>query len=192
MLNTVAMEGLRDAPRAAFETAVDKLRAAGAVVEEIEALEVSEAMKLATCLFTTEAYGLWRDVIEANPEAMYHEVLMRFRLGKDHSGPDYVAACAKLDALRAGYDAAVAGYDAVLAPTAPILPPNLARLEEDHDYYLTENLLALRNTRIGNLMGLCSLTLPTGTPSCGLMMSCPPDMEELLLRLGMAVEEALR
>ncbi|WP_281992934.1 amidase [Sulfitobacter geojensis] len=192
ILNNVAMEDLRDAPRAAFETAIGKLREAGAIIEEIEVPEVGEAMDLAGCLFTTEAYGLWREVIEANPDAMYHEILARFRLGMGHSGADYVAACAKLDALRAEYDAAVAGYDAVLMPTAPILPPNLARLEEDHAYYLAENLLALRNTRIGNLLGLSALTLPMDTPSCGLMMCCPPDMEELLLRLGAAAEEALR
>ncbi|WP_386629552.1 amidase [Sulfitobacter geojensis] len=192
ILNNVAMEDLRDAPHAAFETAIGKLREAGAIIEEIEVPEVGEAMDLAGCLFTTEAYGLWREVIEANPDAMYHEILARFRLGMGHSGADYVAACAKLDALRAGYDAAVAGYDAVLMPTAPILPPNLTRLEEDHAYYLAENLLALRNTRIGNLLGLSALTLPTDTPSCGLMLCCPPDMEELLLRLGAAAEEALR
>lgn len=192
VLKTVALEDIRDEPREAFEAAVEKLRAAGAEIEEIEVPEVAEAMTLATCLFTTEAYGLWRDVIEAEPEKMYAEILMRFRLGKNHTGPDYVAAWAKLDALRAAYDTATASYDAVLAPTAPILPPSLSRLEEDHDFYLNENLLALRNTRIGNLMGLCGLTLPTGTPSCGLMMLAPPDMEEHLLRLGAAVEEALR
>lgn len=192
VLRTVALEDMRDAPLEAFEAAVEKLRSAGSEIEEIEVPEVAEAMTLATCLFTTEAYGLWRDVIEAEPEKMYAEILMRFRLGKNHTGPDYVAAWAKLDALRAAYDAATASYDAVLAPTAPILPPSLSRLEEDHDFYLSENLLALRNTRIGNLMGLCGLTLPTGTPSCGLMMLAPPDMEEHLLRLGAAVEEALR
>ena len=192
VLNTVAMEDVRDAPKAAFADCVTKLTAAGAVIEEIDVPEVAEAMPLSGCLYTTEAYGLWRDQIEANPEAMYHEILERFRLGKSHSGADYVAAWAQLRALRAGYLAAVASYDAVILPAAPILPPNLARLESDHEYYVTENLLALRNTRIGNLMGLCALTLPTGTPSCGFMMMCPPDMEERLLRLGAAVEEVLR
>ncbi|MCX7558005.1 amidase family protein [Sulfitobacter sp. F26204] len=192
VLNTVAMENVRDAPLKAFEAALVKLRDAGVVIDEIEVPEVIEAMDLAGCLFTTEAYGLWRDVIEANPDAMYREILLRFRLGAGHSGPDYVAACAKLDGLRAGYDAALAGYDAVVTPTAPNLPPELARLDADHDYYLNENLLGLRNTRIGNLMGVCALTLPTDTPSCGLMLSCPPNMEEMLLRLGAAVEEALQ
>lgn len=135
---------------------------------------------------------MWRDVIEANPDAIYHEILGRFRLGKGFSGPDYVAAWDKLEQLRTAYLRDTAGFDAIILPTAPILPPNLARLESDHDYYVSENLLALRNTRIGNLMGLCSLTLPTDTPSCGFMMLSPPYHEEALLRMGVAVEEALQ
>ena len=192
ILKTVALDGVREAPLGAFHAAIAKLKDAGAVIEEIEVPQVEEAMSLSGCLITSEAYGLWRDVIEANPKAMYHEILMRFRLGKEHSGPDYVAAWDRLGVLRDGYNAAVAGYDTVLIPSAPSLPPNLARLESDHDYYLSENLLALRNTRIGNLMGLCALTLPLDTPSCGLMLMCPPNMEEHLLRMGAAAEEALQ
>jgi aspartyl-tRNA(Asn)/glutamyl-tRNA(Gln) amidotransferase subunit A len=191
VLDTVAFDDIRDAPRNGFEQAVDKLRAAGAQITHIEVPELAEAMDLSTCLFTAEAYGLWRDVIEAAPEKMYAEILERFRLGRNHSGPDYVAAWAKLEAVRAAYAAATAGFDAVLAPTAPILPPNLERLNTDHDYYVTENLMALRNTRIGSLMGLCALTLPTDTPSCGLMLMGHPFTEEALLRVGAAVEQAL-
>ncbi|OAN77152.1 amidase [Sulfitobacter sp. EhC04] len=191
VLRTTAMDDLRETPAAAFEATIARLTEAGAQITEIDIPEVAEAMPLSSCLYTAEAYGLWRDVIEANPDAMFSEILERFRLGKGFSGPDYVAAWAKLDALRAGYDAAVAGYDAVLLPTAALLPPSLAKLQQDHDYYVSENLLTLRNTRIGNLMGLCALTLPTDTPSCGLMLMCPPHMEEQLLRLGAAVEEML-
>lgn len=192
ILRTIAFDDIRAEPLAAFDTAIEKLRSAGAIIEDIEVDAVAQALPLSSCLITTEAYGEWRDEIEANPDAMYHEILRRFRLGKEHAGADYVAAWNALEQLRASYDKAVAGYDAVLIPSAPIMPPNLARLESDHDYYVSENLLALRNTRIGNLMGLCALTLPTDTPSCGLMLMCPPNMEERLLRLGAGVEEALR
>ncbi|WP_170553138.1 amidase [Ruegeria atlantica] len=190
-LQNVAKDDLRDAPRKAFDDAVDRLRDAGAEIVPLEVPELDEAMGLSGILYTTEAYGLWRDVIEANPDAMYPEILARFRAGKDTSGPDYVAAWSRLKACRAAWDAATSGFDAVLAPTAPILPPNLERLMTDHDYYVTENLLALRNTRIGNLMGLAALTLPTGTPGCGLMMLGYPGSEEVLLRLGSAAEAAL-
>lgn len=190
-LQNVAKDDLRDAPRDAYEDALLRLADAGAEIVPLEVPELNEAMGLSGVLYTTEAYGLWKDVIEANPDAMYPEILERFRMGQAYSGPDYVAAWSKLKACRAAWDAATAEFDAVLAPTAPILPPNLDRLMSDHDYYVTENLLALRNTRIGNLMGLAALTLPTGTPGCGVMMLGYPGSEEALLRLGSAAESAL-
>ena len=64
-LETVVMDDLRDAPRSAYESAVERLRAAGAVVEAIEAPEVAEAMPLSGILYTSEAYGTWADMIEA-------------------------------------------------------------------------------------------------------------------------------
>ncbi|MEM9845581.1 MAG: amidase, partial [Pseudomonadota bacterium] len=82
-------------------------------------------------------------------------------------------------------------YDAVLMPSAPILPPDAARLMTDDTYYVTENLLALRNTRVGNLMGLCAMTLPTGTPSCGVMLCGTAFGEERLLAVASSVEAAL-
>ncbi|GAA6161713.1 amidase family protein [Ruegeria sp. HU-ET01832] len=190
-LQNIAKDNLRDTPRAAYDSALERLRDAGAEIVPLEVPELTDAMALSGVLYTTEAYGLWRDVIEANPDAMYPEILERFRTGKNVSGADYIAAWSKLKASRAAWDAATSGFDAVLAPTAPILPPNLDRLLTDHDYYVTENLLALRNTRIGNLMGLAALTLPTGTPGCGLMMMGYPGSEEALLRIGSAAEAAL-
>lgn len=190
-LQTVVMDDVRAEPLAAYQASLQRLVDAGASVEEIEVPELTEAMALTPILFPGEAYGLWRDVIEANPDLMYSEILERFRSGATHSAPDYVAAWATLDTVRATYDQVTSGFDAVLCPASPILPPNAKRLEQDHDYYVAENLLALRNTRIGNIMGLCALTLPTGTPSCGLMMMMPPNTEEALLRLGSAAEAAL-
>jgi len=191
IMQTVMMEGTREVPKAAFNRAVAKLEAAGAIIDVIEVQAVQDALDVSGPLVTSEAYGLWRDVIEAAPEKMYSEILGRFRLGRGFSGPDYVAAWAKLDAARAAYDEATAGYDAVLAPSSAILPPNLDRLNNDTEYYVSENLLALQNTRIGNLLGLCGLTLPTDTPSCGLMMTAAPGFDTALLRLGIAVEAVL-
>lgn len=190
-LVTLAQEDLAPEVAAAHDAALEKLRVAGAEVVDLEVPELTEAMALSGILYTTEAYGLWKPVIEAAPEKMYPEILTRFRAGADHSGADYVAAWARLELCRQAWDATVAGFDAVLTPTAPILPPNLERLHRDHDYYVRANLLALRNTRIGNLMGLSGLSLPTGVPSCGLQLLGLPEGEEALLRVGAAVEAAL-
>ncbi|ABF62791.1 Amidase [Ruegeria sp. TM1040] len=190
-LRTVAQDDLAPEVATAHAAALDKLREEGAEIVPLEVPELPDAMALSAILFTTEAYGLWKDVIEASPDLMFPEILARFRSGAEFSGSDYVAAWAKLEQVRMAWDQAVAGFDAVLAPAAPILPPNLARLQSDHDYYVTSNLMALRNTRIGNLMGVCALSLPTGTPSCGLQVIGQPDCEEALLRIGAGVEAAL-
>ncbi|MEO1733631.1 MAG: amidase [Pseudomonadota bacterium] len=191
VLKTVAMDDLRDAPKDAFQGAVDLLAQQGAKVETLEIPQIAEATGLSGLLYTSEAYGQWKQLIEAAPHKMFAEILERFRGGKDHLASDYIAAWARLHEIRAIYAASTAEYSAVLLPTSAILPPNIVRLKTDHDYYVTENLLALRNTRIGNLMGLAALSVPTGVAGCGLMIMTPPNSEERLLRIGAAVEKAL-
>lgn len=191
VLTTVAMDDLRDQPRAGFESALDRLQAAGARIERREVPVVASAMDLSGILFATEAYGTWKHLIEEHPEVMFAEVRERFRSGGAYSGADYVAAWQDLEVQRAAYLKATADFDAVILPTCPILPPNLERLEADSKYFVSENLMTLRNTRIGNLMGLAGLTLPSGVPSTGIMFLVPAGGEERLLRLGAAAETAL-
>jgi len=191
ILDTIAIDDLRPEPAAAFASAVERLQAAGAIVERIELAEVADAMAMTAILYTVEAYATWREQIEASPDLMFAEILERFRAGASFSGVDYVQAWQRLDRLRAAYLEKTAGFDAVILPSSPILPPDAERMLSDHDYYVPENLLSLRNTRIGNLMGLCGLTLPTGVPATGLLMQAAPGQEERLLRLGAAAEAAL-
>lgn len=182
---------VRDGPAAAFEAALSALSGAGARIERGEIAEVAEAMDLAAILFSAEAYGTWKDVIEAAPDKMFARILDRFRSGAEFSAADYVAAWQNLDRARARFAEKTEGFDAVLLPTTPNLPPNRDRLLSDEAYYVTENLMTLRNTRVGNLMGSCGVSLPTGTASCGLMMLCAPGDERRLLRLAKAAEGVL-
>ncbi|EKE44273.1 amidase [Oceaniovalibus guishaninsula JLT2003] len=190
-LDGTAMTDLAAPVACGFERAVECLRAAGATVERGGVDAVERALPLAATVFAAEAYGVWADRIEAQPDLMFAPVRERFRGGRSVSAPDYVAAWRLLDDLRRGYLAATGGFDAVILPTSPILPPDRARLERDVDYFADRNLLTLRNTRIGNLMGLPGLTLPTGVPSAGLLIQTPPRSERRLLRLGRAAEIAL-
>ncbi|WP_375688718.1 amidase [Pseudooceanicola sp. LIPI14-2-Ac024] len=191
VLQTLALDEVRAEPMAGFDKARAALEKAGAVLEPFELPEVAEANGMSGILFTSEAYGLWRDVIEAAPDKMFPEIRDRFRGGASHMAADFVAAWERLHEIRALWAVKTAGYDAVILPTAPILPPDAERLLADHDYYVAENLLALRNTRVGNLMGLCALSLPTGVPSAGLMILGRPGGEEALLRLGKGAESAM-
>ncbi|MEX1236029.1 MAG: amidase family protein [Roseovarius sp.] len=190
-LETTVMEDLRDAPARAYQEACTRLEAAGAQIVPVTVPEVEEAMDLSATLFSAEAYGTWQHVIEAAPDKMFGPIRDRFRGGQGVSAPEYVAAWQTLDRLRGVWAGRMAGFDAVLMPTAPNMPPNAVRLMEDGDYYVRENLLTLRNTRVGNLMGLAAITLPTGTHSCGIMLCGASMGEARLLRVAQAAEAAL-
>ena len=192
VLETVALDDIRDRPAKGFDDALGRLARAGARIDRISAPEVAEAMGLAALLFTAEAWGTWRTTIETAPEKMFPRILERFRSGAKFSASDAVAGWRRLDAIRKTWATRVAAFDAVLLPTSPILPPDASRLLTDDSYYVTENLLALRNTRIGNLMGVCAITLPTSQPSCGISLMAGANKETRLLRLGAAAEYALR
>ena len=191
ILDTVAMEELEDAPRDAFWSAVQRLQAAGATIEHVTFEPLRRAFELAGALFTCEAYAEWRDTIEADPEKMYHQILNRIRPGGEVSAVDFISATEELADIRAQFSAAHRRFDAILIPTSPILPPNAERLASDDAYYVSRNLLALRNTRVANLMGLCATTLPTGVPATGIMINKLPNEDRALLRLSKAAEDAL-
>lgn len=191
VLETTAFDDIRDRPAKGFDDALTRLARAGAKIERGTFAALPEAMALSPILFAAEAYGIWSKTIEAAPEKMFARILERFRSGGQFTAADYVAAWRRLQEIRAQWGMAMAAFDAVLVPTAPILPPDAARLMTDDAYYVTENLLALRNTRIGNLMNQCVLTLPTSQPSCGISFMAAPGTEDRLLRLGAAAERAL-
>lgn len=191
VLDNVVFDDIREAPLAGFNGAVERLKSSGARIERASIPAVEAAMELSAILFTTQAYGAWKELIEANPDLMFPPILERFRAGKNISNADYLAAWSLLEKLRKQYLQATAIYDAVILPAAPILPPNTARLLSDPEYYVQENLLALRNTRVGNLMGLAAITLPTGVASTGIILQTPPNSEHKLLRLAVASEAAL-
>lgn len=185
----------RAAPAAAFEAAVARLEAAGAVIVRGPTPALAEALGLAGILFGGEAYGMWREVIEAHPDLMYPLVRERFRSGASVSAADFVGAWRRLEDLRAAWGAWVADCDAMLMPTTPNLPPPVDRLLADADFFATENLMALRNTRLINLMGGCAVTLPVaeaaGRRDCGLMAAAPGGRDAALLRVAAGMERAL-
>ncbi|MBJ3763139.1 amidase [Maribius pontilimi] len=191
LLETGAMQDLAPQVADGFARAVAALEDAGARIERRDIPCVATALDQSGLVFAPEAYGLWKDTIEADPDAMYHQILTRFRAGADVSAPDFVAAWQVLEDARRDYSAATAGFDAVILPSCPILPPKRARLQDDRDYYVEKNLMTLRNTRIGNLLGLAAISLPTGVPSTGILMQVQKGHESKLLRLAHAAERAL-
>lgn len=192
VLEGAPFESAREAPVTAFTEAVEHLSRAGARITHAAPPCVAEALELSSKLFAPEAYGVWSAHIEADPEAMYPPILARFRAGAEVSAPEYVAAWRTLTRLRAIWADEVAGFDAVILPTSPILPPDREKLLADSNFFASENMLSLRNTRIGNLFGLPAISLPTNRPACGIMAMGAAGGDLALLRIAAAMETALQ
>ena len=192
LAESVVLDGGDDAPIEALAPVLEALGAAGAQISRAPIPEFDAAMPLGPTLFATEAYATWGQQIEEQPDLMHPPVRSRFRAGIEFTGVDFARAWAELEVLRRSYEARVAGFDAVLMPTTPILPPNVEALLADDAAFSAVNIMALRNTRLVNMMGGCALTLPTGTPACGVMLAGPAGADGAILRVGAAVEAAIR
>ena len=101
VLDTIAFDDIRDAPRAAFQSAVERLSAAGAIIEHIEAPEVTDAMNQTAVVFTSEAYGTWKDEIEAAPDKMFAEILARGEITTKVNVHAHGASAAAVSAIEA-------------------------------------------------------------------------------------------
>ena len=100
VLETVALDDLRDRPALGFEDALARFARAGAMITRIKAAEITEALHLAGTLAAAEAYGFWSKTIETSPEKMFPRILERFRSGASTSATDYIAAHRRLLTLR--------------------------------------------------------------------------------------------
>lgn len=97
----------------------------------------------------------------------------------------------KLSARAAPYFAEV---DVVASPTVPITPPRLSEVAEV-DGYQPRNVQALRNTAVGNVLGLCSITIPVGLDAggmpVGLQLFAGHGHDARLLTIATHIEQIL-
>ena len=172
-----------------FQLSVNQIIKSGAKIKEVALKEISKATELSKKLFPYEAYNTWGEKIEANPEKMYPPVLSRFRGGCNITDKDYLDAWNELKNIRKSFMLKIQKYDALISPTCPITPPLVQKLLKDEEFFTKSNLLALRNTRVANLFGLTSISLPTQINNCGLMLLSKPNDEMTLLKAAYLIEQ---
>lgn len=104
---------------------------------------------------------------------------------------DRLAALAA--AIRAA-DARFGEIDLMVCPTVAITPPVVDSVAEPESY-APANLKSLRNTSVGNYLGLCGMTLPVGLDAAGmpvgLQMLARGGSDLKLVALSLAVEKVL-
>ena len=193
---TEVRDGLDAEVKQAFESAVERLKRAGAVVTEkpVPAFERQAEYFKGGGFAGAEAYAIHR--ANAARLAEYDpRVAKRVLLGKDLSGADYV----ELGLLRAAYQrevgAALEAFDAFLLPSAPCIAPPIAEADASDDAYFRWNTRILRIVGLVNFLDGCAVSLPcqaAGAAPVGLMVSGPAMSDRRILAVAAAIERALR
>ncbi|MEO8248900.1 MAG: amidase [Burkholderiales bacterium] len=206
---TTMLDGLDAGVARAFERALQRLRAAGATVDEIALAEIADLGSIqATGGFTAAESFAWHRAHLADPEQRRQydpRVAGRIDRGANMLAWEYV----ELLAARSGWirrvEAALAGYDAVLSPTVPIVAPPIASLapaggkdaaqDKARDAEFARiNPLLLRNPSVVNMLDGCALSIPCHAPGelpVGLMLWHGPMRDDAVLTAGLAAERSL-
>lgn len=189
---------LQPGVEACIEAAVEKLRAAGAVVDE-RRLDSYEAVDDLTTQhgnpITLEGWAIWGETIEANPDKLFAPIRDRISAGKEASSSDAEIMHRRFPDLQRVWLREVAGYDAVIQATTPVVAPPIRLVENSPEDHADLANISSLNTRRGNFLGLCGLSLPCGSSEglpVGLMAMARPNTEGHLLRTGVAIEQVLQ
>ena len=137
---------------------------------------------------------MWSDLVDRRGDDMYWAIKSRFDLAKKLTAIDAETAHLGLKSISERFRARVSGYAAVLHPTCPRVAPPIAELQDDPIAYDDANLAMTRNTRLGNIMETCGVTVPCQADDklpVGLSLMALGNREGMVLRLGRAVEKAL-
>jgi aspartyl-tRNA(Asn)/glutamyl-tRNA(Gln) amidotransferase subunit A len=195
ILQGMPLEAMQPEVESAFENAVAELARSGAAIADLRTpLLADMAVANATGGFSAaESFSIHRGWIDARKDEFDQRVRTRIDRGRTMPAADYVDLCRARARLVAEMDDVLLPFDAVLMPTTPIVAPVIAELEHDDEAFFRANVLALRNTSIGNFFDLCAISLPisTGSHPVGLMLVGRNGLDRRLFAVAQAIEAAL-
>ena len=181
----------------AFEAGLDRVRAAGIVVEhgsiepildrigDIDRIGGFPSIELGATLI-----GLGVSTLDGiDPKTR-----TRIETGTGILAVDYVRMTRLRAAAIAAFEAFLGEDGAVVVPTTPITAPTLASVSDDAGFH-SANGLVLRNPRVGNLLDCPSISLPApvaeGRLPVGMMLMGRRGADRRFLALAASVEAAL-
>lgn len=179
----------------AFESTLQKLSRAGAAIVErpTPAFDRQAEYFKGGGFAGAEAYYIHRERLDRLGE-FDPRVGKRIVLGKDISGPEYVALGFLRRQYQAEVGAAMSGFDAFVIPSAPCVAPSIAEADASDEAYFRWNARLLRNHGLVNFLDGCALSLPCHEPGAapvGLMVAGLGGWDRRLLATGCAIERAL-
>lgn len=180
----------------AVEDAIRQLEAAGARIITLDLPRTDEAFQLFQQggLAATELAAFLNTELPEMVAALDPNVAARIKAADEIPAWEYVRRRRVIDSLTASAAERLAEVDALLTPTVALTPPTLESLEPE-GAYPKANMHALRNTVMGNFMGLCGLTLPVGKDAAGmpvgLQLLAAPWQDARVIAIGRAIEARL-
>lgn len=180
----------------AFDRALEKLRAAGALVEQFDFPELLELPSIngGGGLVAAEAWHWHRALLGDKGEQYDQRVAARIRRGQQQGAADYIDLLDARARLIAIAKQRLAPFDAWLMPSVAIVAPKIAPLEADDATFFATNGLVLRNASVINFLDGCALSLPChaeGELPVGLGICALAGQDERMLQIGRAVEALL-
>jgi len=193
---TLMLESLDDTVALAFARALERLRAAGARIDDIALPALAElaALNAQGGFAAAESWAWHRERLAVREERYDPRVAMRIRRGAVMSAADYIELRGARSDWIARVEAAIAPYDALLSPTVPMVAPPLAPLLADDEAFFAANARLLRNPSVVNFLDGCALSMPCHAPGelpVGLMVWGPALADDRVLDAALAIESAL-
>jgi aspartyl-tRNA(Asn)/glutamyl-tRNA(Gln) amidotransferase subunit A len=182
--------------QAAVRAAGEVLAGLGAQLDSIAFPEAAEVLEANPRLMisSVEASLAHRECLGEDFNA--YDPVLEFRIaeGRATSAVDYLGAVKACEALAARSETSLRDVDAFIAPTTMHAARPLAEVDATADTYKHWNAGYSRNTSVGNLLGLCAVTVPCGFTSeglpIGLMIHAKARAEAMVLRIARAYEQA--
>lgn len=181
---------------AAFDAAVTRLSAAGAMISEIR-IDILEELRPANrprSIVSAEAYEFHRRQLADRRDGYDPYVAARLEAGGDISAADYIAMHREREATSAAVQAVTRPFDALLVPTSPTVPQKIAPLE-GIETLMKASARALRNTALSNYLDRPTVTIPchqAGSAPVGLSLIGSRHHDRRLLAIAAGVEGIVR
>ena len=193
---TIALDDLDADVASTFERALKSLADHGAIIERIEMAEFHDIgpMNAKGGFAASESYAWHRYLITAKGDVYDPRVSVRIMRGEAQSAADYIDLLNERRSLIARVNARVAPYDALVLPTTANTPSKIADLVDDKAF-TTQNLRALRNCTLINMIDGCAISLPAhreGDVPVGLMLAGAGGSDRRIFELAAGMEAVIR
>jgi aspartyl-tRNA(Asn)/glutamyl-tRNA(Gln) amidotransferase subunit A len=193
---TVALDELDHEVARAFDRALDKLSRHGALIERIEVPEFLDVGVIGVKggFAAAESYAWHRYLIVSKGDVYDPRVSTRILRGESISAAEYIDMLGARKSLIARAEKRLAPYDALVLPTTANTPPRIADLADDKAF-AKENLRALRNCTLINMIDGCAISLPChreGEVPVGLMLAAAGGSDRRIFELAAAMEGVIR